>query len=48
MDEGRAETTVNRKLSSLRSFYHYLLRQFVGIDKVQLNAEGEVVKADPR
>ena len=24
------------------------LRQFVGIDKVQLNAEGEVVKADPR
>ena len=27
MDEGRAETTVNRKLSSLRSFYHYLLRQ---------------------
>lgn len=27
MEEGRAETTVNRKLSSLRSFYHYLLRQ---------------------
>lgn len=27
MDGGRAETTVNRKLSSLRSFYHYLLRQ---------------------
>lgn len=27
MDEGRAVATVNRKLSSLRSFYHYLLRQ---------------------
>ena len=33
MDEGRAETTVNRKLSSLRSFYHYLLRQkLVAVD----------------
>lgn len=27
MEEGCAETTVNRKLSSLRSFYRYLLRQ---------------------
>ena len=35
MDEGRAETTVNRKLSSLRSFYHYLLRQkLVAVDPV--------------
>ena len=35
MDEGRAETTVNRKLSSLRSFYHYLLRQkLVTVDPV--------------
>lgn len=35
MDEGRAETTVNRKLSSLRSFYHYLLRQkLVVVDPV--------------
>ena len=35
MDEGRAETTVNRKLSSLRSFYHYLLRQkLVAVDTV--------------
>lgn len=29
MEEGCAETTVNRKLSSLRSFYRYLLRQKV-------------------
>lgn len=35
MDEGRAETTVNRKLSSLRSFYRYLLRQkLVAVDPV--------------
>lgn len=35
MEEGRAETTVNRKLSSLRSFYHYLLRQkLVAVDPV--------------
>lgn len=35
MEEGRAETTVNRKLSSLRSFYHYLLRQkLVTVDPV--------------
>ena len=35
MDEGRAETTVNRKLSSLRSFSHYLLRQkLVAVDPV--------------
>ncbi len=35
MDEGRAETTVNRKLSSLRSFYHYLLCQkLVAVDPV--------------
>lgn len=35
MDEGRAEATVNRKLSSLRSFYHYLLRQkLVAVDPV--------------
>lgn len=35
MDEGRAETTVNRKLSSLRSFYHYLLRlKLVAVDPV--------------
>lgn len=35
MDEGRAETTVNRKLSSLRSFYHYLLHQkLVAVDPV--------------
>lgn len=35
MDGGRAETTVNRKLSSLRSFYHYLLRQkLVAVDPV--------------
>ena len=27
MEDGCAETTVNRKLSSLRSFYRYLLRQ---------------------
>ena len=37
MDEGRAETTVNRKLSSLRSFYHYLLRQkLVAVEPVAL------------
>ncbi len=29
MEEGCVETTVNRKLSSLRSFYRYLLRQKV-------------------
>lgn len=29
MEDGCAETTVNRKLSSLRSFYRYLLRQKV-------------------
>lgn len=35
MDEGCAETTVNRKLSSLRSFYHYLLRRkLVVVDPV--------------
>ena len=27
MDEGRSETSVNRKLSSLRSFYRFLLRR---------------------
>ena len=27
MDKGRAATSVNRKLSSLRSFYHFLLRR---------------------
>ena len=27
MDDGRAATSVNRKLSSLRSFYHFLLRK---------------------
>ena len=27
MDEGRTETSVNRKLSSLRSFYRFLLRR---------------------
>ena len=27
MDDGRAETSVNRKLSSLRSFYRFLLRK---------------------
>ena len=27
MDKGRTETSVNRKLSSLRSFYHFLLRR---------------------
>ena len=27
MDKGRATTTVNRKLSTLRSFYKFLLRQ---------------------
>ena len=27
MDEGRAATSVNRKLSSLRSFYRFLLRK---------------------
>lgn len=35
MEEGCAETTVNRKLSSLRSFYRYLLRQkAVAVDPV--------------
>lgn len=33
MDEGYTATSVNRKLSSLRSFYHFLLRkQLVSVD----------------
>ena len=39
MDEGRTETSVNRKLSSLRSFYRFLLRR----KKVAVNPMLKVV-----
>lgn len=36
MDDGRAETSVNRKLSSLRSFYRFLLRKkVITVDPMQ-------------
>lgn len=44
MDRGFASTSVNRKLSSLRSFYHYLLKRgYVTVDPVA-KVQGPKVK----
>ena len=39
MDEGYTETSVNRKLSSLRTFYHYLIRKGI----IEVNPTQKVI-----